>query len=109
MGEERAVTWSEFGLYREGVQNTQAATTRELERLDREIDRVERNGTAALEALRKDMEGRFAAVATQREQDQTTAAATAVHRKEWSWQMKFAVGGLALTLAGLWVQAVAAR
>ena len=120
MSDEQPVTRRELDDYKDFQKELREAQRRETERVDQRIGLVERTAAADIEALRKDTDARFATAAMlreqdltsareQREEDQSTARAGAERKREWSWQMKLTVAGLAIAMAGLWAQALTGR
>ncbi len=117
---EEPVTRREFDLYRDLARQVQQSTDRELQRLDREIDLVINTHATDMAAAAQAREAAMVRIDArreqdldaqrrQREEDQAEAQQAAEHKKEWSWQTKLMVFGLAIGLAGLWVQAIAAH
>ena len=117
---EEPVTRREFDLYRDLAKQVQQSTDRELQRLDREIDLVINTHATDMAAAAQAREAAMVRIDArreqdldaqrrQREEDQAEAQQAAEHKKEWSWQTKLMVFGLAIGLAGLWVQAIAAH
>lgn len=122
VSDEPVLTRQEFETYKQLAKELREGTGRELARLDREIDLVEQTAAAKLEALRKDVDARFAGVAVQRERDladareqreedqdaadkrAAKAESAATHKREWTWQTKLALAGLGVALAGLYLQ-----
>ena len=102
MSGDESVGRFEFETYKTLATELRGADRAEIARVAREVEQVERNGSEAVETLRKDVDIRFNASAAQREEDR----AGAEHKKELSWQMKLAVAGLLVAMAGLYVQAL---
>ena len=120
MSGEEPVTRREFDLYRDLARQVQQSTDRELQRLDREIDLVINTHATDMAAAAQAREAAMVRIDArreqdldaqrrQREEDQAEAQQAAEHKKEWSWQTKLMVFGLAIGLAGLWVQAITAH
>lgn len=96
MSGDEPVTRYEFETYKSLARELRDADRAATQRVSHEVELVEQAVTAKLGALETEVETRF-----------SNADARAERRREWSWQTKVTVSGLAIALAGLWVQAVA--
>lgn len=120
MSDEQPLTQREFDLFQQLAKERQETNIREQARLGAEIDLVAGKALADVQAVRQEHATDMAKLATQREQDLKDAREqrdedlgeakrVAEHRKEWSWSTKLAAAGLALALAGLYVQYIVAH
>lgn len=114
MSDEEPVTRREFDAFKELARERQDGTVRELGRLDRAIDLVDKQHGADIETVRQEHAADMARLATQREQDlaaqrtqRETDQSEAKRRGEWTWQMKLAVATLAVMIAGLYLEHIA--